>query len=710
MAGTSLPSLNAATRRDVVKYIIEYRLVRQPRLFARFLTTLAASGRGTINEKSRRTARDVLFFLAECYFREEEASITDVYLAAEVAKTTAIRCVYLLAKLGIVKRTQDGRDRRRASIVLAEPYCAILEHFVAEAFEDFKEVIETRAAVQLRLAKDALKESEERYRDFAEAGCDWLWETDLEARVIWISEGCRHITGDPDEMFIGRPLDSIVGPETHDADAFQSWKERVRRRLRFHDVPVTRMSRAGKLLRLRISGKPYFDGDGRFLGYRGATRNVTAQKEAEDRTIRSERLLLDAIDAVSDALALFDPDDRLVVCNKEYRMNHPVIERLAQRGITFEALFRAKVKAGLFLDAIGREEAFIQERFRRHANPGETFVMRGAHGRTRQCREQKLADGSTLFVGISIGEIKAAEERAEADRKRLTEAVEAIADGLALFDSSDRLALFNSRYREHLAPVIKRLKPGLKFSDITIALVDADFFADVKDREAFLASRLEAHRQVKGMILHQKFDDRWIEVTEYRTSDGGTLMIRHDITERRKAELSLERLAAAIDAIYEYFLIYDADERLVLANQRARNLNAACPAALESGITFEARQRLLVAAGMLPETKGREDAFIEERLRRFRNPGEPFTIRWKGGIEVTVREQRLPDGGTVTIGRRMGTAATNAPGGDPLSAEPVSRIGFGPVRATSERSAKKTVAATPEHPAGRRPKARKPET
>lgn len=707
MAATSLPSLNAATRRDVVKYIIEYRLVRQPRLFARFLTTLAASGRGTINEKSRRTARDVIFFLAECYFRGEEASITDVYLAAEVAKTTAIRCVDLLAKLGIVERTQDGRDRRRASIVLADPYCAILEHFVAEAFEDFKEVIETRAAVQLRLAKDALKESEERYRDFAEAGSDWLWETDLEARVIWISEGCRHITGDPDEMFVGRPLDAIVGPETQDADAFQSWKERVRRRLRFHDVPVTRTSRAGKLLRLRISGKPYFNGDGRFLGYRGATRNVTAQKEAEDRTVRSERLLLDAINAVSDALALFDADDRLVVCNKEYRMNHPVIERLAQRGIAFETLFRAKVKAGLFLDAIGREEAFIQERLRLHANPGETFVMRGAHGRTRQCREQRLADGSILFVGISIGEIKEAEARAEADRKRLTEAVDAIADGLALYDANDRLVLFNSHFRDHLAPVIKRMKPGLKYYDILVALVDAGFYADVENREAFLASRMDAHRQAKSMILHQKFDDRWIAADEYRTSDGGTLVVRHDITERRKAELALERLATAIDAIYEYFLIYDADERLVLANRRARDLNASCPASLEPGTTFEARQRLLIAAGMLPEAKGREDAFVEERLRRFRNPGAPFTIRWKGGIEVTVREQRLPDGGTVTIGHRMGTATTTAPG-DTSSAETVSRIAFGPVRATAERSAKKTVAAAPEGPVGPRPKAGKP--
>lgn len=707
MAGTSLPSLNAATRRDVVKYIIEYRLVRQPRLFARFLTTLAASGRGTINEKSRRTARDVIFFLAECYFRGEEASITDVYLAAEVAKTTAIRCIDLLAKLGIVKRTQDGRDRRRASIVLAEPYCAILEHFVAEAFEDFKEVIETRAAVQLRLAKDALKESEERYRDFAEAGCDWLWETDREARVTWISEGCRHMTGDPDEMFVGRALDAIVGPEALDADAYQSWKERVRRRLRFHDVPVARMSRAGKLLRLRISGKPYFDGDGRFLGYRGATRNVTAQREVEDRTVRSERLLLDAIDSVSDALALYDADDRLVVCNKEYRMNHPVIERLAQRGIAFETLFRAKVKAGLFLDAIGREETFIQDRLRRHANPGEPFVMRGAHGRTRQCREQRLADGSTLFVGISIEGIKAAEARAEADRKRLTEAVEAISDGLALYDANDRLVLFNSHFRDHLSPVIKRLKPGLKFSDITVALVDAGFYADIGDRDAFLAKRLESHRQAKGIVLHETFQDRWIDIAEYRTSDGGTLLIRRDITERRRAELSLERMAAAVDALCEYFLIHDPDERLVMVNQRTRDLNADCPEALKLGTTFEERQRMLIAAGMLPEAIGREETFVAERIRRFRNPGEPFVLKWKGGIDVTIRDQKLSDGGTVTIAHRVAESASPRIGDTALGG-PGSRIAFGPVRATAERSAKKTVVAAPERPMSLQPEASKP--
>jgi hypothetical protein len=139
-------------RAAVVRHILQYRLYRQPRVVARFLSIVGTSGKGSIPEKARRTARDVIYCLCESYYRAQPASVSDVFLAAEVAKTTAIRCIALLERLGVVIRASDANDRRRAAITLASAYQELLETFIGEVFDDFEDVIDVGRAAEPRSA------------------------------------------------------------------------------------------------------------------------------------------------------------------------------------------------------------------------------------------------------------------------------------------------------------------------------------------------------------------------------------------------------------------------------------------------------------------------------------------------------------------------------------------------------------------------------
>lgn len=78
--------------------------------------------------------------------------------------------------------------------------------------------------------------------------------------------------------------------------------------------------------------------------------------------ITAEMRLRAAIEAIPDGFALFDRNDQLVMCNQRFRDIYPVEPHLFDPGVAFADLLRGKVAAGLHLDALGREEAWLSER------------------------------------------------------------------------------------------------------------------------------------------------------------------------------------------------------------------------------------------------------------------------------------------------------------------------------------------------------------
>ena len=113
-----------------------------------------------------------------------------------------------------------------------------------------------------------------------------------------------------------------------------------------------------------------------------------------------------------------------------------------------------------------------------------------------------------------------------------------------------------------------------------------------------------------------------------------------DITERveRNAELKAaqadvqavhERLWSAIECIPEAFVLYDAQDRLVMCNDRYRALYSVSADAMRPGMTFESILREGLRNGQYPEGVGREDEWIAERLHHHKNP--------RGAIEQELR-------------------------------------------------------------------------
>ena len=122
-----------------------------------------------------------------------------------------------------------------------------------------------------------------------------------------------------------------------------------------------------------------------------------------------------------------------------------------------------------------------------------------------------------------------------------------------------------------------------------------------------------------------------------------------DITDRMQAEEQSRRLSGAIRNLSELFVLWDADDRLVLCNDRFREINAPVIETTEPGTLFEDHIRAALSKGLYPEAIGREKAWLRERVDRHRNPSDPFEVQRQDGRWLLIREQRMPDGSTATL-------------------------------------------------------------
>ena len=124
--------------------------------------------------------------------------------------------------------------------------------------------------------EEALRETEQRFRDYAETASDWLWETDADHRFLHISD---HIST------VGLDASAGLGQRRWDvASDVKDEPEKWRAHIAAHEAHrpfrgfVYRLTRPDGLpVYIETSGKPVFDRDGRFLGYRGVGSNITAE-------------------------------------------------------------------------------------------------------------------------------------------------------------------------------------------------------------------------------------------------------------------------------------------------------------------------------------------------------------------------------------------------------------------------------------------------
>jgi len=139
----------------------------------------------------------------------------------------------------------------------------------------------------------------------------------------------------------------------------------------FRDFRHAFRHKDGSIWHVSISGKPMFDVDGKFVGYRGTGREVTQDvltgtelRAAKDRTKHAESPLRDAVDSISEGFLIYDRNDRLL-WNEAQSCLYPSA-KLMVPGTSFETLLRNSIPVGHCPEVAGREAEWCEEFLRAH--------------------------------------------------------------------------------------------------------------------------------------------------------------------------------------------------------------------------------------------------------------------------------------------------------------------------------------------------------
>jgi PAS domain S-box-containing protein len=140
-------------------------------------------------------------------------------------------------------------------------------------------------------AEEALRKSEERFRQVAETVGDFIWEVDADGLYRYTSPSVEKILGyTPGELIGKKHFYDLFAPEVREelkTTAFTVFAAKQA----FRDFPNPNISKEEKLVHLETSGVPMLDENGNLVGYRGADTDVTERRRAEEELRRHQEHL-----------------------------------------------------------------------------------------------------------------------------------------------------------------------------------------------------------------------------------------------------------------------------------------------------------------------------------------------------------------------------------------------------------------------------------
>jgi diguanylate cyclase (GGDEF)-like protein/PAS domain S-box-containing protein len=226
---------------------------------------------------------------------------------------------------------------------------------VVSSFIDVTEAVESRRR---------LEASEARFRDLTELSADWYWEQDAEYRFVDMSSGAQTRVGLAPQGFIGKKRWDFPWVNMTEED-WAAHRAQLDRREPFHDLQLRRREASGEATVISVSGKPIFDAQGRFAGYRGVGRNITERK----RTKRNLRQIVERFRSLTELSS-----DWYWEMDAELRFSY-VSEGIRKvRGVEPEALI-GKRRWELDHERIGGDEEMARHRATLEAHePFRDFV------------------------------------------------------------------------------------------------------------------------------------------------------------------------------------------------------------------------------------------------------------------------------------------------------------------------------------------------
>lgn len=138
------------------------------------------------------------------------------------------------------------------------------------------------------------------------------------------------------------------------------------------------------------------------------------------------------------------------------------------------------------------------------------------------------------------------------------DALDALPDGLAMFDADDRLVFANTACRDLFPLAASAFDPGVTYRDLMRTVEHSGAYA-AEDGEPRINLRrmLAGHRRGEPTLVRRLADGRWLRISEHRTRGGGTLTCLRDVSVAHRCDEALRRRSRIVEAVSEAVIVVD---------------------------------------------------------------------------------------------------------------------------------------------------------
>lgn len=411
------------------------------------------------------------------------------------------------------------------------------------------------------------------------------------------------------------------------------------------------------------------------------------QREDE---LREQNVKFDAaLENMLQGVAMFDADQRLIVCNKRYAQMYGLTPEQVKVGTTVREIFDHRLANGHY--HVTDAETFV-DGWAGDFGQTSSRIQQLADGRIISVLRRQAANGSRIVTHEDITErqklnarleqqhelLKAQDEALKTKHIQLDAALNNMVQGLAMFDGQHCVVIANDQYAEMYGLTREQVKPGTSLRQIVEYRIANGHLRGkaVDDIVNAILNRLQGEKAAHHTIAME--DGRYILVSAQSMPGGWAVTTHHDITEQRRSEAKIAHMALH-DALTDLPNRTLLNERLQDALSRVKRSGIVAAHILDLDHFKKVNDTLGHAVGdkLLKVVTERLRALVRDSDTIARMGGDEFAIAQVGIADPTdatnlarrvieaVSEPYEIDGHQVIIGASIGIAIGPTDGQDP---------------------------------------------
>lgn len=273
--------------------------------------------------------------------------------------------------------------------------------------------------------------------------------------------------------------------------------------------------------------------------------------KAEAEAARSD--LANAIEAIQEGFALFDPGDRLIMRNSRFCAYLPDVAHGLHAGMHFGEYVDLVSQSDYVVFESGMTRTdWVRARLSGHGRKHHSFNVEHKNDRWIQVSEQRTPNNSTAVLQTDVTDMVRL-EREERDKLLGTQAeltratLDHLSQGIAIFDSALNLVGSNQRLREMFSPPQRLLRTGTNFQSIVDFFLAKKFFVERPELESLGKWVHRRENRTPMAISLTTSDDRYFDVFCQETPEQGFVISFTDVTVERTATRALHAVNETLE-------------------------------------------------------------------------------------------------------------------------------------------------------------------